>query len=126
MDKKELIRLVYLYLFSLVGLVLMIIGTVQLIDLGLKTFVFTQADQTIVYPEYPATIAKPTSAIAEGETQIVSEEKMKAYEEARRVVEEKQRASQKAQTASNAIALLLVGIPLFSYHWRLVQKTKKS
>lgn len=126
MDKKELIRLIYLYLFSLVGLVLMIIGTVQLIDLGLKKFVFTKADQAIVYPEYPGITAKPTSATVEGETQVVSEEKMKEYENARIKAEEKQRDSQNARTASNAIALLLVGLPLFAYHWTLVQKTKKS
>jgi len=39
------IRTLYLYLFSFVGLLILIIGSIQLIDLGLKVFIFTDADR---------------------------------------------------------------------------------
>ena len=53
-NKYHLIRKIYLYTFSLVGLVLVVIGGVRLVGLGLKAFVFTKAD---VYYEYP--MARP-------------------------------------------------------------------
>jgi hypothetical protein len=40
----EIIKLIYIYIFSAIGLILIITGTVRLIDLGLKVYVFKQAD----------------------------------------------------------------------------------
>lgn len=121
MDKKEIIRWVYLYLFTVVGLVLIVIGAVQLIDLGLKTYVFTKADEPYVYPEYPRTSkALPGEEIAE----LTPEEKAK-YDAERLAADEKSRQSQRQRTAANSIALLIVGIPLFGYHWTRIQKERK-
>ena len=50
MNKYPLIRKIYLYLFALIGLVLITIGCVRLVGLGLKTYIFTKAD---IYIEYP-------------------------------------------------------------------------
>lgn len=50
MNKYPLIRKIYLYLFALIGLVLITIGSVQLINLGLKVYVFTKADNYYNYP----------------------------------------------------------------------------
>ena len=41
---KVNIRLIYLYLFSFVGLLVMVIGSVRLLELGLKVIVFKGAD----------------------------------------------------------------------------------
>ena len=56
----SVIRKIYLYLFSAIGLIVVIIGSVQLVDLGLKTFVFKKAD---VYLEYPRPIIAPDGKI---------------------------------------------------------------
>ena len=53
------IRLLYLYLFSFVGLLITIIGSVQIIDLGLKTYVFKVSEYSF-YPEPVAVGGKPT------------------------------------------------------------------
>jgi len=45
MEKHSLVRTIYLYLFALVGLTLLVIGTVRFVDMGLKAFVFTKAEQ---------------------------------------------------------------------------------
>jgi len=47
-NKYHLIRKIYLYTFSLVGLVLVVIGGVRLVGLGLKTFVFTKITAMIM------------------------------------------------------------------------------
>jgi hypothetical protein len=121
MERKELIRTIYLYLFSLVGLVLIVIGTVRLVDLGLKAWVFTKADQVIAYPEYPR-IAKP-GAETEGELTPAEQEK---YKQEQMEYQERERESRRQRTAANSIALLIVGVPLFGYHWRVIQRAKEE
>ncbi|MFH1193144.1 MAG: DUF5671 domain-containing protein [Candidatus Jorgensenbacteria bacterium] len=123
MERKELIRTIYLYLFSLVGLVLVIIGLVQFVDLGLKAYVFTKAEEVIVYPEYPA---KPIpSAINKSESEPTAEE-LAQYRTAQEATQRQQNESNRARTASNALALIIIGAPLFAYHWRIIQRDKRS
>jgi uncharacterized membrane protein len=112
MKITEIIKLIYIYLFSAIGLILIITGMVKLIDLGLKVYIFKQADVFYtpkIYSEInqrkkltPAEIAK--------------------REEEQRKADEINRISERQRTASNALALLIVGLPVFIYHWRIVLK----
>ncbi len=121
MERRELIRTIYLYLFSLVGLTLVVIGSVRLVDLGLKTFVFTKADQILIYPAYPRTEAPlPDSQKA------LSPEDEEKFKQEQLKYEKESRASQRQRETSTSLAFLMVGIPLFWYHWRLIQKSKEN
>jgi hypothetical protein len=120
MERKEFIRTIYLYLFSLVGLVLVVIGLVQLVDLGLKTYIFTKAEQTVIYPEYPV---KPISTTDQRE---LTPEETAAYRTAQEEAQRQQNDSQRARTASNSLALLIIGTPLFLYHWRTIKRDKQT
>lgn len=101
---KFSLRLLYLYLFSFVGLLITVIGSVQIIDLGLKTYVFTVSEYTY-YPE-PATIdTKPLISTAELER--------------RNKVEQ---SNQRKRQLSTSLSLILVGIPLYLYHWKTIKK----
>jgi hypothetical protein len=117
------LRIVYIYLFSLIGLVLMIIGSVQLVNLGLKTYIFTKADQEQFYYEpRPVTIGKDGQPIEE-KLSPAEEEKQK------REAEERQKeatSSRRQREAANAIAYLIIGFPVYFYHWRLAQKEKNA
>ena len=115
---KNIIKLIYLYLFSLVGLVLVIVASVSLIELGLKTLVFKNADQAIIYPERP--IIDNIETMVEGDA--TSKEDQEEYEKKLQQYEEQNRQRERQRTASNSIAMLIVGIPLFMYHWRQVRK----
>jgi len=55
MKKHSLVRTIYLYIFALLGLVLLIIGGVNFLNMGLKAFIFTQAEeeQRLLYKEMP-------------------------------------------------------------------------
>ncbi len=105
------IRKIYLYLFALIGLVISTIGAVQLVNLGLKTFVFSQAD---TYYNYPA--AKP----------VVAPDSTTTFQEPSQAELDKfnaqQRASQRQRDAANALAMLIVGVPLYAYHWKVIKK----
>jgi hypothetical protein len=105
------LRKSFLYLFATVGLVVVIIGGVNLISLGLKTYVFTKADNYCYnyYSQVPTkegTMAEPTEA---------------QRAEQRRQCED-ERAARKQSQAASAIAMLIVGIPLFGYTWMSIKR----
>ncbi len=103
------VKKVYLYLFSAIGLVIVVIGAVQLISLGLKTWVLTKADVYYDYPYKPASIEKET------EIQQPTEEELAEYRK-------NDLSSRRQRQAATAIAMIIVGTPLFLYHWRLARK----
>ena len=102
------LRLLYLYLFSAVGLIIVIFGSIQLVNLGLKTFVFKQAD---VYEVYPSPL--------KGEIEAISPEEQKARQ-ARDLSRQRQRE------LAGAVSALAVGLPLYLYHWSVIQRESKK
>jgi len=100
------IRLLYLYLFSFVGLLIAVIGSIQIIDLGLKSYVFNVSDYSF-YPDQVSVDGK----------QVVSVEEMNR----RNKVEQ---ANQSKRQLSTALSMILVGVPLYLYHWRTIKNEK--
>ena len=98
------LRLLYLYLFSFVGLLITIIGSIQLLDLALKTYVFKVTE----YSYYPEPVK------LDGEM-VVDQEEL-----ARRNQEEQ--ANQRKRQFSNSLAMLLVATPVYLYHWATIKK----
>lgn len=107
-------RKIYLYLFSVIGLVLIVIAAVQIVNLGLKTFIFKGADQYIVYPA-----VKMAPSITEKDVVVAepTEEELRAFNE-------KQKNQERQRTAADSLAMLIVGIPLYFYHWNLIKNDK--
>ena len=124
MNKYPLIRKIYLYLFALIGLVLITIGCVRLVGLGLKTYIFTKAD---IYIEYP--MAKPIrTALVEGDK--VEGDKAGEFEQpTKEEIEEyqnKQQTANRQREAAESLAFIIVGLPLYLYHWSMIKKDKKE
>jgi hypothetical protein len=117
MSKTKLIRTIYIYLFSLVGLVLVIISGVRFIDMGLKAWVFTEADSYVEY-EYARPIAIDKEGM-ESKTEELTEEEKKANND-KRVSQQRQR------TAASALAQLIIGLPLYMYHWKMASRRKED
>jgi len=105
---KFSIRLIYLYLFSFVGLLTVVIGSVKLVDLGLKTLVFPMADRYEYYAPKPV---EPGMEFDEQEARATAER-------------EQQRSRQR--DLSNSLAMIAVGLPLYLYHWKMIQKENKK
>ena len=113
-DKAKLIKKIYVYLFSMVGLILIIIGSVSLVNLALKTWVFKNADNVYIYP-----YEKP---VVDNEAGVDVEEEKAAREAEMVEYRENELKSRRESQASNAVAMILIGLPLFAYHWRLARK----
>jgi uncharacterized membrane protein YccF (DUF307 family) len=106
---KFSLRLLYLYLFSFVGLLITIIGSIQIIDLGIRTYVF-QVNEYTYYPE--------TFAGEDGKEAISKEEQIKRNED--------EQSNQRKRQLSNSIAMILVGAPVYLYHWKTIKKENKT
>lgn len=139
MDRKiGIIRTVYLYLFSLVGLTLIVIGSVRFVDMGLKAFVFTKADDEARLNEmlppvrnfYGAVEEKSDGTLSSVGTVSLTEEQRENIDrwvdDYNRWLERKEEVdvivARRQRDASTNLALLLIGLPLYLYHWRLVKK----
>lgn len=131
MKANAVVRTIYLYLFSLLGLVFVAIGSIRLLDMALRAFVFTQADALERYepPPMPAygrlgpldTLAVRADLTAE-ERQILRQsiEEYRRWEERRRRIDPVQ--ARRQREASSSLAMILVGLPLYLYHWRIVRR----
>lgn len=104
------VRLIYLYLFSFVGLLVVVIGSVRIVDLGLKVIVFKNADRYDSYPQ-----VAPVSP--EGRPIDMAAEKARADTESTR---------QRQRDLSGSLAMIAVGFPLYIYHWKTIQKENKK
>ncbi len=138
MGKHPLVRTIYLYIFALLGLTLVTIGSVRFLDMGLKTFVFTKADEDR-YVNYPPSMPYPIEKMQQigepGDGKVVGfteEEKiiiMQAVNNYKIWLEKSSAvdpvSSQRQRDASINLALILVGLPLYLYHWRTIARETK-
>lgn len=115
MSKQSLIRRFYLYLFTGVGLVMTLMGCVGFVNLGLRIFIFTESDRYVEYARpmpSPDLVATTTDLVAEKQKQ----------EEYHRLEASRRRQSD----AANSLALLIIGLPLYLYHWSVINKEKED
>ena len=135
-QKHSLIRTIYLYLFALVGLALLITGAVRFLDMGLKMFIFTKAEdpekiQNMYYSGSPIStvrLEKYQESEELTENEITNLKNWLADYEKWQEEEKKidYVASNRQREASSNLAMLLVGLPLYLYHWRIIRKETKN
>ncbi len=133
---RSLIRTIYLYLFALVGLALLTAGAVRLVDMGLRALVFTKADEMQrLYQMMPPVMPYSLERIEElQEGEGLSEEERavikrwladyKDWEERRSKIDPV--IASRHRDASVNLAMILVGLPLYLYHWRIIGRETRS
>lgn len=141
MERHYLIRTIYLYLFALLGLVLLTIGGVRFVDMGLKAFIFTKAEeeQRLIYEQMPVPYSVPRiekfqQEIEEEKEVCLSEEEKVTFEQWLADYQDwKERRSKidpvttrRHRDASLNLALILVGLSLYLYHWRIIKRETKN
>lgn len=108
------IKKIYLYLVSLVSLFIIVFGAISLLNMGLKTWVFTKADKD--FYSYPMC----QTEVSPDPTGNSVAYKCDEAEQQRRA--EDAREAQKQRDAANSLAMIIVGAPVFYFHWRLARK----
>lgn len=104
---KVNLRLLYLYLFAFVGLLIVTIGSIRMVELGMKVLVFKDADKYEMYPT-----KDPDGAVID----LVEQKR----QQDRELVRQRQREF------SGSLAMIAVGLPLYLYHWKTIQKEQAS
>ncbi len=139
MKSHSIIRTIYLYAFALLGLVLIVIASVRFLDMGLKAYVFTKADdQERIYDKKPA-VPYAIERIGETESQydvetVFTEKEKQAIRlmiEDYKEWKEKEEGidpitSRRHRDASINLSMILVGLPLYLYHWRIIKRESKN
>jgi len=134
-ERHPLVRTIYLYLFALVGLALLTIGAVRFVDMGLKAFVFTKAEELErLYQKMPPMMPYPPERIEElQEGEALSEDEKatikrwaadyKDWRERRSKIDPV--TARRHRDASINLAMILVGLPLYLFHWRIIRRETK-
>src|SRR3989338_5744014 len=102
----------YLYLVSVISLVIAVIGAIMLINLALKTWVFPKADRDF-YSSPCVKSIEPNGRTIECDPAMQEEQKKQ---------NEENRAAEKQREAAQALAMLIVATPVWWGHWRLARK----
>ncbi len=97
-----------MYLFAAVGLITVIVGTVRMVDLGLKTFVFRNVDKYEIYPN-----KLPEGQIVES-TEVIQQR------------QDRETKRNRERQLVEALSMLIVGIPVYLYHWKTIQNEFKK
>ncbi|MFA5076435.1 MAG: hypothetical protein WC480_03405 [Patescibacteria group bacterium] len=138
MAKQSLIRTIYLYLFALVGLVLLVIGGVGLVNMGLKIYVFTQADKTdqlyFNAPYPPVAIEQIDQALAnQQKVEIAADQQitLEAWLVDYRSWQEQQKdfdylTANRQREASRYLSMIIIGLPLYLVHWLIIRKESRK
>ncbi|HCQ31205.1 TPA: hypothetical protein DIU27_02365 [Candidatus Collierbacteria bacterium] len=108
---KFSLRLLYLYLFSFVGLLITVIGSIQIIDLGLKTYLFKVSD----YSYYSDAVIAPDGK----QSPSISVEEQKRRNDL-------EQSNQRKRQLSSSLSMIIVGAPLYLYHWKTIKKEVRS
>jgi len=135
MGKRSSVRTVYLYLFALVGVWQCVIGGVHFIDMGLKAFVFTQAEeeQRLFPPQPPMPYQREVVDNLQNEEGLSEEERAAIQQSLADYESWKEKSSnfdyltaRRHRDASMNLALILVGFPLYFFHWRIIKRELKK
>jgi hypothetical protein len=132
---KNTIRQIYFYAATLIFLIMSVIALISLLNLGLKTYIFTKADMAfgqtcddnggIVYAPMPAPIVP---AGKDGQPAVVelTPDQKAANKAACEKNQADQRDSQRQNTLVQYLSMLVVAAPLFWLHFKWVQKDRET
>ncbi len=113
--KRNLIRTIYFYLVSFVALFMIVFSVVDLVNLGLKTFVFTQADKNMYsYPVYPCSDTTSPDGAKVTTPCPTKEEMEKEVADNLRI--------QRQQSLVRDVSMLFISLPLYLYHWMIIRR----
>lgn len=133
---KNTIRQIYFYAATLIFLMMTVFSTVSLLNLGLKTYVFTKADMAygqkcddagaVYYDARP--MPAPVEPGKEGQPapkELTAEEKAARKAQCERDLAE-QKSAQRQQELVQNLSMLIVAAPLFWVHFKWVQKERET
>ncbi len=124
---REIIRNIYLYMVSLIALVMIVFAAASLVNIALTTWVFPKANSAPLYVGPKPISAAPSPDDKRTPEQIAADNAraQTQYEEEKQNAET-QRIAQKYKDIVHDISFLIVATPLFLYHWSVIRRDRKG
>ena len=123
-SKVILIKNIYFYLVSFVALMMVVFSLAVIINLGLKVWVFTKADN-YSYAVKPYGCEAGFKSTEPNYKAPTVEECAQMEADAQRQ-ELESRLAQRQRDAVRDISMIVVGIPLFALHWLALHKKEND
>lgn len=123
MSTKSTIRNIYLYVVSAISLFMIVFSVVSMVNLGLRTWVFTKAD-SMSYAR--PSIDQYCTYGEKGEKTCPSEEERAKREASDMKLQEDQRIADRQRDLVQNISFIIVALPLFIYHWRIIRADRDN
>ncbi len=116
-----IIKNIYLYLVSFVALMMLIFSAADIVNITLRTYVFTKADNfyygpACVPPPAPTGTSTPSDIKASG--CLSADEQKKQNDD--------QRNAQNQRDLVRDLSMIVVAIPVFMYHWKIVRNKEEG
>ena len=118
----SIILRLYFAVVSVVTLFILMYGLVDLLSIGMKQYIFTAAD----VPTYLEVCDGSPGVKPLAEEDASTPEELRAECEARNAAQVENYERQKADTAVQNLALIIISLPLFLFHFRVVFKDWRS
>lgn len=126
---KKTIKSLYFYLVSFVALMMVVFSSADLINIALKIWIFTKADDfmfggRVACETLPAPVPDPKATNTPSKEQVI-----KDCEAQNKISEEQAEASRVAQRQNSVvrdISMIVVGIPLFLIHWNILRRKDEN
>jgi hypothetical protein len=112
--KGQIIKILYFYVVSLVALFMVVFSLADMVNIALRTYLFPKADSN--YYGYYEPVCAPTevSSTVKNPGCISKDEQMR--------IDKDNREAQRQRDLVRDFSFLIVGIPLFAYHWNIVRR----
>lgn len=120
--KQSIIKTIYFYLVSFVALMMVVFSLADVINMALKTWIFTKADMD--YYSMPVSIEcdQNYKPITPDQVKPATPEECAQRAALQKKQDEDNRDSQRQRDAVRDISMIVVGIPLFAFHWWIIRK----
>ncbi len=125
---NRIIRNIYLYLVALIGIITLVFGCVGIINNVLQNYVFHVNDYTYIEPAYPGSrggsCAQPyTDPTDKTGTKLIqpTTQEIQDCKDSQQKQNDQNRQNNIGREFSIAIAQILIGLPLWLFHWNTIQ-----
>jgi N-acyl-D-aspartate/D-glutamate deacylase len=118
-NPKTILKMIYLYILSFVGIIITVVATIGLVNLVLRQYVF-QVDMNSYY--YPAEICSNPKTPTD---KTPTKEEIAQCEKDQEQRNKEMAMSDTKRELANEIAGILIGLPLWLYHWGIIRKEKE-
>lgn len=124
---KLTVRKIYLYLVSFVGLILIVMGAVGLINLGIRLIFFPyQAMYGYAPPPEPSVLREIDLSKEKVELTPEQIQALDQWQKDYQTWQENMGRSYLIEPLPHNLSLLIVGLPLYLFHWNIIKKEEKK